>query len=354
MKFIHCSDFHLGAMPEAGRPWAEARANEIRETVRRIVSDCNANNIDLLLISGDLFHKQPLVRELRSLNELFETLNNTKVVFIAGSHDYLSPRSRYRDFKWCKNVTMLDGQERSEVYFYGLETTVYGFSYSSKEISAGLYRSAKPKNSPGIHIMLAHGSESTRAGADYDRLSEAGFDYVALGGSHSFKRFSDNMFFAGTPEPLDRSETGEHGYILGEFTHDGTGYQLSCSFVPVSARKYIDLHVRVSGDDNTSSIRNFITNEIIKNGAGNLYRIYLEGVRNAAVSFDKEAIMAKGMITEVVDETVLDYDYDKLVSGDGMISGFINRIRNVDKDESLKDRALFYGIDALLKSRKDG
>ena len=353
MRFIHCSDFHLGIRPEAGRPWAEARANEVWEAVRRIVSDCNRDDIDLLLISGDLFHKQPLVRELRSLGDLFESLKKTRVVFITGSYDYLSPRSRYRDFKWSENVHMLDGTEQSEVYLYGLETTVYGFSCYTNEINAGSYHDVHPKDSPGLHILLAHGNDNGRQRLDTDKLVRAGFDYIALGGRHNYMKLDNHMIYPGSPEPLDKGETGEHGYVRGEFIRNDGGWQLLTSFVPVAARKYIDLHVRVSGDDNTASVRDRITSEIIKNGAGNLYRIYIEGIRNAGISFDKEAIKAKGMITEVTDESVLDYNYDKLGDENRMMAMFIERLRDTDRDESLKDRALFYGIDALLKSGKD-
>lgn len=35
---------------------------------------------DCLFISGDLFHRQPLVRDLKEVNYLFTTIPNVKVI----------------------------------------------------------------------------------------------------------------------------------------------------------------------------------------------------------------------------------------------------------------------------------
>ena len=54
--------------------------------------------MDLLLISGDLFHRQPLVRELREVNALFASVPEVRVVLIAGNHDYVREDSAYLKF----------------------------------------------------------------------------------------------------------------------------------------------------------------------------------------------------------------------------------------------------------------
>ena len=59
---------------------------------------------DLLLVSGDLFHRQPLVRELKEVNYLFSTIPDTTVVLMAGNHDYIKKGSYYPEFPWNKNV----------------------------------------------------------------------------------------------------------------------------------------------------------------------------------------------------------------------------------------------------------
>ena len=63
MRFIHIADVHLGAEPDAGKAYSEERAGELWETLERVLKVCEKEQTDLLLIAGDLFHRQPLLRE---------------------------------------------------------------------------------------------------------------------------------------------------------------------------------------------------------------------------------------------------------------------------------------------------
>ena len=63
--------------------------------------------VELLLIAGDLFHRQPLLRQLREVNELFASIAPVQVVFMAGNHDYLKPDSAYRKISWASNIHMI-------------------------------------------------------------------------------------------------------------------------------------------------------------------------------------------------------------------------------------------------------
>ena len=72
-----------------------------------MIRTCQKEGTDLLLIAGDLFHRQPLRRELKEVDGMFASLKHTKVVLIAGNHDYIRRDSYYRTFSWSENVTML-------------------------------------------------------------------------------------------------------------------------------------------------------------------------------------------------------------------------------------------------------
>ena len=71
MRFIHIADVHLGAVPDSVCPWSASREKEIWEAFQKVVALVKKENIDLLLIAGDLFHRQPLLRQLREINYLF-------------------------------------------------------------------------------------------------------------------------------------------------------------------------------------------------------------------------------------------------------------------------------------------
>ena len=74
MRFYHMADIHLGASPDPGYPWSRQRQEDIWNTWKRLIEKVRMEKADLLLIAGDLFHRQPLVRELKEVNYLFSTI----------------------------------------------------------------------------------------------------------------------------------------------------------------------------------------------------------------------------------------------------------------------------------------
>ena len=133
MRFIHIADVHLGMQPDAGFPWSEERGEAIWESFRRIIR-LAGRETDFLLIAGDLFQRQPLLRELKEVNDLFASIPETIVVLIAGNHDYVKRESFYRGFDWADNVVMLLSPEPECVEVPKKRTAVYGCSYDKKEI----------------------------------------------------------------------------------------------------------------------------------------------------------------------------------------------------------------------------
>ena len=71
MRFIHISDVHLGVIPDVGKAWSKRRSQDVWDSFAEVVLEAGSWKADFLLISGDLFHKQPLKRELREVNYLF-------------------------------------------------------------------------------------------------------------------------------------------------------------------------------------------------------------------------------------------------------------------------------------------
>ena len=126
MRFIHIADVHLGMQPDLRRNWSKDRAKEIWNTFQNVVNRCEEEQIDLLLIAGDLFHKQPLLREIKEVNYLFSQLTHTHVVLMAGNHDYISQTSNYLQFLWANNVHMFYEKELSDLYIEELNTRIYG------------------------------------------------------------------------------------------------------------------------------------------------------------------------------------------------------------------------------------
>lgn len=68
MKFIHIADIHLGAKPDRNREGEEERGLCSWKALKEVVEKVKEEQIQLLLIAGDLFHRQPLARDLKEVN----------------------------------------------------------------------------------------------------------------------------------------------------------------------------------------------------------------------------------------------------------------------------------------------
>ena len=78
MKFIHIADVHWGMNPDSDRPWNRERAQAIHDSFAEVVRQAKLQDADFLFIAGDLFHRQPLLRDLKEVNYLFSTIPGVK------------------------------------------------------------------------------------------------------------------------------------------------------------------------------------------------------------------------------------------------------------------------------------
>lgn len=367
MKFIHIADVHLGAKPDAGSAYSAKRGKEIWNSLARVTEICNEEKAEVLLIAGDLFHRQPLLRELKEVNSLFERLIDTQVVLTAGNHDYLKRDSYYRTFEWAQNVHMILSEELTCVELPKLSLAVYGMSYHAREIREGRYNTARPEGRQRYEILLAHGGDERHIPIQKERLSVLGYDYVALGHIHKPQILADNRWnlmetqskagtmyesriaYSGALEPIDKNDTGRHGYIQGELT--GTGCRIE--FVPCALREYIHLTVTAQKRMTGHGLKECIRDRIKELGIQNIYRVTVKGFRDPDILFDLNDMDPYGNITDLADETKPAYDFARLLgqSRGDLLGRFIESLMDYDED-SVEYLALCEGVQALMETRR--
>jgi exonuclease SbcD len=355
MKFIHIADVHLGAVPDSDMPWSTDRKKEIWSSFVHILDVCNEEKVDLLLIAGDLFNRQPLVRELKEVNYYFSKLTTAQVVIIAGNHDYISARSNYKGFEWISSVHMLMKDTIDFVYLSDIDTRVYGFSYYKKEIKEALYNNIQPELNGKINILLCHGGDGRHIPIDRKKLQESGFDYIAMGHIHTPQVFSCKMAYTGSLEPLNKKEVGERGYVLGEIITDISGNrQIDIRYIPSSIRQYIKVNLTVNQETTNAALVDQVREAIRNNGEQHIYLFTIQGFRSEDIHFDKEALKSLGNVAEVMDETVLDYDFDAIRhdNKDNILGMFIQKIMQSKASKEVAGKALYYGMEALLGARE--
>lgn len=351
MRFIHIADVHLGASPDAGSAYAPLRAGELWTSLERIVDLCRDEEIELLLIAGDLFHRQPLLRELKEVNGLFLRLEKTQVVLCAGNHDYLKKDSYYRTFPWAEHVHMILGSELEAVELPGIGAAVYGFSYMSREMQGQPYKGKRAKGLQPAEILMIHGGDERHVPVKKDEAVALGYDYVALGHIHKPQNIvPGKMAYCGALEPVDCNDTGKHGYICGEITDK----KCRIKFVPSAARQYIHTEVRAEGGMSGSELKERIKAVIERGGRENIYKIMITGFRSPDIRFDLRAMDVYGNIIELIDDTKPSYDFAKIKrqNEDNLLGEFIRQLEGCGED-SLQYRAMCEGVQALMETRRD-
>lgn len=347
MRFIHIADVHLGAEPEVGTTFGEQRPQELWKTFENVVAICEKEQTDLLLIAGDLFHRQPLLRELKEVNYIFSTLTHTKVVLIAGNHDHLASNSYYRTFSWNENVYPLFESEMEYLYFEDLDTAVYGLSYEKREIREPKYDHVRALRKAGTEILLAHGGDEKHIPIRRAALERSGFDYIALGHIHKPQEvIPGKAIYAGALEPIDKNDTGAHGFVRGTIDYA----KVRTEFVPMATREYLHLPLSMDEEMTLGEVRAWMRELIQEHGRENMYQFILKGYRSAELEIDPEQLKIAGNILEVVDETRVSYDMKKLrrEHADDLVGHFIAMFDGCETG-SIEEQALYEGVQALME-----
>lgn len=349
IRFIHLADVHLGAVPDRGCPWSREREEEIWETFRRVIVTIRKSPVDLLFIARDLFHRQPLISELREINDLFATISQTRIFLMAGDNDYMKEDSFYRTFKWNENVSLFDEESRTCIEIPDKNIYVYGLSYEHKEIHEALYDDWKKSDKRGFHVLMAHGGDEEHIPMDFRKMAEGGFDYVALG--HRCQQqapLKDWMLYSGALEPIDRNDLGEHGYIEGTYDEG----KVRTRFVPFASRSYQNLLLTVREGSTQHTLEEMLRNEIMKRGGKNIYRVIIQGTRSPGSLLLAERLKSMGNIVEVLDESRPAYDLEKLHEQykGTLIGDYIEQFPDNGRRPVVQDKALYHGLQALLNA----
>lgn len=346
MKIIHTADLHLGMQPDKKYPWSQDRSQALWDALTHIIQDANDQEADLLLIAGDLFHRQPLLRELKEVNALLDTLTTARVVMIAGNHDPIHPRSHYQTFSWSDHVTLLDDSQLESVYFEDLNAEIHGFSYHQTEIRESCYDSLQAPRDGRIHILLGHGGDDRHVPIDRNRLAAASFHYVALGHIHKPELREDlRLAWCGSPEPMDHTDLGQRGYVLAQVT----ARQTKLSFVPCCQAQYLPLTVTVHADSTRTSIARTLQSQIDQLGHQHIYLVTLTGERDQDLDL-ATPVPVDGQVIQWTDQTrvALDYDRLRMAHQRDLLGAFLTQMDTLPPGP-LQEKAMAYGVRACLQ-----
>ena len=238
MKILHSADWHLDSPLQGHTPEQTALLRRALLAVPgKIAALCQAEQCDMMLLSGDLFDG-PYTAD--SLNALRDALSEVAVpVFIApGNHDYLGADSPWLTQSWPENVHIFTQPVLTAME--GPGCTVYGAGFTSMDCP-GLLEGFHAEEETALCVL--HG-DPTQVSSPYcpvtrKQIEDSGLAYLALGHIHKGgDLLSGNTLCAWPGCPMGRGydEQGEKGVLI--VTVDDT---VSTRFVPLDTPRFYDL-----------------------------------------------------------------------------------------------------------------
>ena len=243
LRFFHTADIHLGKTYRTSANEAE-RYEDFFRMLGSIVSDAIAEQVDFVLIAGDLFHTgQILPRTFARTIETLQPLKDASVPCIAveGNHDWIHRRD---SISWMEALSQMGyihllRPTRTETGGYRfdpfcLETgmgghieinglNIYGVGYIGAQAGVHVPRICEAVETKN-NILLFHVGIWTYSPVEIGNMQPIEalpladtFDYVALGHGHKpyIIETPEGRPYAFNPGSPERVNFGEEGYDKG-------------------------------------------------------------------------------------------------------------------------------------------
>ena len=356
IRIVHASDFHLDS-PFEGLSAAKAavRRSEQRDLLSALVKLADAEEADLMLLSGDLLDGGTSFRETGDV--LVSALQDAPCpVFIApGNHDYYSERSPYARLKLPDQVRVFT---KNAIRFYsvpGADARVYGAAFTDRTC-VPLLKGFHAERKEGIYNLLCMHGEVGVPGSVYNPISAedlaaSGMDYAALGHVHkaSGLQKSGNTWYSwpGCPEGRGFDETGEKTVSIVTLE----GREASLETRSIAKRRYYSVHLDITGKDPLLLIHTSLPDD----PSDDIYRITLSGTCERSPDLRRLQQNLDGMFfsLQLLDRTVPPSDLWECAGDDTLRGIFLSKLRaryDAAEDDAAKlriEQAVRWGLAAL-------
>ena len=229
-RFVHAADIHLDSplrsLALRDSDLADLIGNATRRAFVRVVDLCLDEQVDALLLAGDLYDgDQTSMKTARFLAEQLRRLHEAgiRIFVIRGNHDALSRISK--ELTLPDSVKLFGGRaeaiaiERSSGQF---PVAIHGLSFAQPHASESLIGKYRPPVEGAVNIGLMHTSLAGAAGHDLYApcsladLQGTGFRYWALGHVHKRSVVEGDcaIVMPGMPQGRDINEAGAKSVTL--------------------------------------------------------------------------------------------------------------------------------------------
>lgn len=389
-RFLQFSDLQFDSR-EYQRQWecpeekVKILENETRELVDKIITLAKEQQVEGILIAGDLFDDRAISLDgVRFLQDCFQSVGRTPVYIVPGNEDSYGPSSFYNSQflreigmkPWPKNVHIFKEKPFSATILPENEhIAITGIPH----IGRGLNRErplAVPiaKDATRLNVLLFHGTweqegtldeQATLPFSEKEAYSHH-FDYVGFGHVHGREQITDEEgkirgAASGCPYGREIDEIGEKTIIVGQVERGGIRPE-NMDRIRVAPRTVNEVEVRLDGVKQKRSLRQRIEKALHRKKieATDLVLIRLEGEGNHALLQEiyEDSVKEMYFLTKMDTSRVkANFDFRKYTQGmdtelttEGL---FVRRMKelldNTDNPQERRtlEKALEWGLDAL-------
>lgn len=235
-RFVHTADLHLDSplrsLSLRNPELASLIGDATRQALVRIVNLCLEEQVDALIIAGDLYDgDQTSMKTARFLATQMQRLHDAgiQVFKIRGNHDALSRITK--ELVLPPSVKVFSGRaEVVELKRQGQTVAIHGLSFSNAHAPESLLPKYKPPVAGAVNIGIMHTSLAGAPGHDayapcsVADLHSSGFHYWALGHIHQRSQHEGprTVIMPGMPQGRDINESGEKSASLVTIGDDGS------------------------------------------------------------------------------------------------------------------------------------
>lgn len=244
MKFIHCSDTHLGYSdyhkinPTTG---INQREQDFYNAWNFIIEEILRKKPDFVIHAGDLFHTtRPTNRAIAVALEGIQKVSDAGIPFVMISGNHSTPKIRATGSIF-ESISLFPNafsafQSKYQKFQIG-DCVVHCIPHCSliEELQAA-FEEIKPGKKANYQILVTHGSwagqKSFSMGEfneqklpDPELISKIEFSYIALGHYHKHIKIKPNVIYSGSTERTSFNEAGNPtGYILVDLDKEKFDY----------------------------------------------------------------------------------------------------------------------------------
>ena len=292
MKFIHCSDTHLGYSdyhkidPNTG---INQREQDFYNAWNYLVEEILNQQPDFVIHAGDLFHTtRPTNRAIAVALEGIQKVSDADIPFVMISGNHSTPKIRttgsiFESIALFPNVYAAFQSKYQK--FEVSDCTFHCIPHCSltEELQIA-FEAIKPGKKNHYQILVTHGSwagqKSFSMGEfneqklpDPASISKIKFDYIALGHYHKHIKIKPNVAYSGSTERTSFNEAGNPtGYVLVDLEAEKLDYieipsRPMFKLEPIDCRElktaqiYDELSKR-STDDLTDALVNLVLSNV--------------------------------------------------------------------------------------------